>query len=203
MNLANPIELYFEETNYNQNLAMYESRIEHFQTVLDKIKLVVPSIVFAVDDLTPLFHNPKDFLASKIIKEQTIVGGVELNRTKVFELLSCADELKQIISDIESEKINPNTERLFLSKNTSYYLINESDLVEVKPQTLTDLVTVNTAYLKTEKQKKLYDSVKKIADAYNEIKESNFTNPSSIQSEFLIISNGGDITINHKSILRY
>lgn len=206
MNLPEPIEVFFDENNYNQNLAMYESRIEHFQNVIDKIKLAVPSILFDVDDLTLLFINPTDFLASKIIIEPTTVGGVELDRTKVFELLSCTDELKEIISEVEAIKQNQNPldGKRFLDRNTNYYLIDDSGLVVLKPQTLSDLKKMNTSYLTTEKQKNLYDCIKKITDAYNELRLlNNSVNPNSIQSEFLEITHGGTITIKHKSILRY
>lgn len=206
MNLKNPIELYFDATNYNQNLAIYESRIEHFQNIIDKIKSAVPSILFDTDDLTLLFTNPNDFLASKIITEPTTVGGVELDRTKVFELLSCTDELKDIISEIETIKqnLNPLDGKRFLDRNTDYYFINSSNLVELKPQTLSDLVKTNTSYLTTEKQQSLYNCVQKISDAYNELKQLNTSvNPNSIQSEFLEITHGGTVKINHKAILRY
>jgi len=205
MNLPEPIEISFDENNYNQNLAMYESRIEHFQNIINKIKAAVPNIVFRADDLTPLFINPLDFLASKIITEPTTVGGIELDKVKVFELLSCTDELKQIISEIEVLNSNQETQisQRFLDRHAKYYFINNADAVEIKQDTLASIKNQNTVYIKTEKQKSLYEAIKKIADAFNEINHSKLANTGNIQAEFLEFSNNGNVSIKHQSILRY
>ncbi len=206
MNLPEPIEVFFDENNYNQNLAMYESRIEHFQNVIDKIKLAVPSILFDVDDLTLLFINPTDFLASKIIIEPTTVGGVELDRTKVFELLSCTDELKQIISEIEVLNTNRNiTSTLrFFNNYAPNYIINNSDVVEIHPNTLQDIRKGNTKFLTTEKQQTLYNCALKLVDVYNEIKTAKAgRHPEYLLNNIIEFAQNESAKINIKEILQY
>jgi len=206
MNLPEPQEIYFDENQYNQNLAMYESRIEYFQNIIDKVKLAVPNIVFGSDDLTPLFINPVDFLASKIITEPTTVGGIELDKVKVFELLSCTDELKQIISEIEVLNTNRNiiTTLRFFNRYAPNYKINSFDVVEIHPNTLQDIRKSNTKYLTTEKHQGLYNCAQKLVDVFNEIKALKIPrNPQYLQDNIILFSQNGSVEINIKEILLY
>lgn len=205
MNLKTPIEVLFNEANYNQNTEMYKNRIDHYQNIIDRVKNSVPGLKFDKNDLVPLFSSPKDFLATKTITEPTIINGVELDKTKVFELLSCNDELKQIISEIEVLNTNQNQESTlrFFDRYAQYYIINNSNKVEVNPETLAKLKESNTVYLKTEKQQILYDCAQKLIDIYNEIKVLNVTHSENIQRDFLEFSQGGSIKINIKQILQY
>lgn len=206
MNLPEPIEVSFDENEYNQNLAVYESRIEHFQNIIDRIKLAVPSIVFGTNDLTPLFSNPADFFASKIITETTTVGGVELDKTKVFELLSCTDELKQIIAEIEVLNTNQNIESTlrFFNRYAPNYVLDNSDFVEVHPNTLQDIRKANTTYITTETQKGLYNCAEKLVDVYNEIKTAKAgRHPEYLLNNIIEFAQNESVKINIKEILRY
>lgn len=206
MNLPEPQEIYFDENQYNQNLAMYESRIEHYQKIIDKIKSAVPSIVFNADDLTPLFSNPADFLASKIITEPTTVGGIELDKTKVFELLSCTDELKQIIAEIEVLNTNQNIESTlrFFNRYAPNYILESSDAVKVHPNILQDIRKGNTKYITTETQQGLYNCAQKLVNTYNEIKALKIgRNPEYLQRNIIEISQNESAQINIKEILMY
>ena len=206
MNLETPIEIDFDEYNYNQNVAMYESRIEHFQNIIDKIKSAVPNIVFDADDLTPLFSNPSDFLAFKIITEPTTVGGIELDKTKLFELLSCTDGLKHIIAEIEALNTNRNiTSTLrFFDNYAPNYIINNSDVVEIHPNTLQDIRKGNTKFLTTEKQETLYNCALKLVDVYNEIKTAKAgRHPEYLLNNIIEFAQNESVKINIKEILRY
>lgn len=206
MNLTEPIEVSFDENNYNQNLSMYESRVEHYQNIIDRIKSAVPNIVFNAGDLTPLFSNPTDFLASKIITEPTSVGGIELDKTKVFELLSCTDELKQIITEIEVLNTNQNIESTlrFFNRYASNYILDSSDAVVIHPNTLQDIRKGNTKYITTETQQGLYNCAQKLVDTYNEIKALKIgRNAQYLQNNIIEISQNESAQINIKEILMY
>lgn len=206
MNLPEPIEVSFDENEYNQNLAVYESRIKHFQNIIDRIKLAVPSIVFGTNDLIPLFSNPADFLASKIITEPTTVGGIELDKTKVFELLSCTDELKQIIAEIEVLNTNQNIEPTirFFNRYAPNYVLDNSDFVEVHPNTLQDIRKANTTYITTETQQVLYNCAEKLVDVYNEIKTAKAgRHPEYLLNNIIEFAQNESVKINIKEILRY
>lgn len=206
MNDFTPIKVHFDDAEYNLKLSDFEGHCEYFQNILDKLKLINPNIEFESKDLTPLFNNTKPFLVSKFVFEPTTINGLELSKDKVFDLLECSKDLENIISEIN--QLNTNTATYTNQKNlysvTNHYFINGSGSVEIKDSFKTDLQKQYSIFVKTEQQKKCFDCITNIANAYNEFKKHfPHTRLDKVTEEYLDINfNNSSVKINFKALQR-
>lgn len=161
-------------------LAKFEGRIEFYQNVINSIKEIVPDFVFASDDLKLLFVNPKAFLVDRIITEPTTIGGLELSKDKVFEILEDSARLKSVVDYVEQLKRNVKvkygssintpvgqfSEQIHIHENernlhvyTQYYEINPQDEVILKQSSIESLENQYSIFVQTQRQKDAHDSL--------------------------------------------
>ena len=206
MSIFERIPLYFDENEYNVKISDYEGRCSYFQTVLDKLKSIAPNIVFESEDLTPLFNNPKPFLVDKLVSEAMTIGGVELDKNKVFDLLTNANELQSIISEINY--LNGNSAPLQNQKNlysvAKDYFIDETGKIELKQSFKDNSKNQYTTFAKDEKQKAVFDSLANLVEAFKSvINILPNTHLEKIFEEYLEINdNQKTVNINYKAINR-
>lgn len=196
------IPVYLSEHSLDMSVATQESRIEYYQDIINRILALNLGVVFGKNDLTPLLADPMKFLLGQIIKEPLTIGGIELDKDKVFELLKLPKELKNIINSIDTTKnLNDNRfpERLY-HHYTKNYFINENNVVEVTPEVLDSLREKHTIYLMSEKQKKAYDALNRIKTALEELKGVKDFPYDDLFVRYLHHSNNGNIEINYSML---
>ena len=192
------IKIEVDESAYQSELATFKGKILFYQNAIDLTKKTVPDIVFNENDLVSFLDNTKAFLVEKIVSEPMTVGGLELDKNKVFDLLSNAEDLKSIISYVEQNK------GLTYLNITKDFFINKSGVVELKKSIRKELNDKHSIFLHSQRQKNIYDSVNAIKTELEKIKNQSGLNAQKVWDDFMNINHHGDLLgIKTKAILKY
>lgn len=172
------IKVSVNQNDYEAALATSEGRIEFYQSIVDQIKEVIPDFVFESNDLQPLFNNAKVYLVDKIIKEPTSIGGLDLCKNKVFELLTDSDRLQSIVDNVQKLKSNnsynvdsshiPVTQRSLNAYSADYEITPEYEVI-LKTSAQEKLLDQYSIFVKTQRQKEAHDSLLIILDELNKL----------------------------------
>lgn len=200
------IKIAVNEAEHQAMLSTYEGRIEFYQSTINQIKNIVPSFVFETSDLVPLFNDPKAYLVDKLIQEPLTIGGLELDKDKVFDLLDNSEQLKSVIAYINGFKQSTSpyqSERNLHIYSKDYEITkSESDSYEVKlkDSAKNSLEDQYSIYLRTQKQKNAYDSISVIESELRKLAEINHRSHIKFIDEFFIWNAGGELlSINYKA----
>lgn len=217
------IKVSTDQNAIDLQVAKYEGKIEFYQNTLNLIKDIKPDFVFASNDLKFLFDNPRAYLVDRIITEPTTIGGIELDKEKVFEILQDADRLKAIVNYVEKLKRNVRVEMgvpyntpLGQFNETNYIHENERNLhaytsdfeitadneVILKETTIQKIEISNSIFLTTQKQKDYYDSIKIIEGELKKMKVYRITEKKFLEENFTFNYHGELLGINYKNLLR-
>lgn len=156
------IKVSTDQHAFETSLAISEGRIEFYQNSINLIKNIIPEFVFESADLKTLFNNPKSYLVDKIISEPTTIGGLELSKDKVFELLEDSDKLKNVVNYVDSLKKHNSTDlqtQRSLQAYTDDYEINENAEVFLKETAIENLENQFSIFVKNQRQKDSHDSL--------------------------------------------
>lgn len=166
------IKVSTDQNAVERELSVYEGRIEFYQNAINLIKVIIPDFVFESTDLKILFANTKAYLVDKIISEPTTIGGLELSKDKVFELLEHAENLKGVVSYIAGLKTHNrnNQSQSNLQSYTDYYEINPQNEVILKASTSEWLEDLHSVFAKNQRQKDAHDSLTIILQELNKLK---------------------------------
>lgn len=154
-----PIEV--NEEGLKVAVSNCNTKKDYFQSVIKSIINLHLGVEFDKNDLAYLISNPRNFITSKIVKEPLNIGGMELDKDKVFDFLKLPGALKNIISSIDTS----------LSPHTKNYFITNDNTVEIVPGYLEALEPQYTVYIETPRQKQAYDAINKIAEGITELNE--------------------------------
>lgn len=188
----NKIKIQFNKEQFGRKLIDFEQKGEQIQIILNNLKDVAPEIIINNDNVVQLFDDPKIFLVDQLVKEPMIIGGIELNKLKVFDLLSCANDLSIIIS-----KINQ------ISVNLGHYIISQDGTIEIKEDFKQDLEYQYSLFITNEKQKQIYESIHIIKAEFEKIKALTHRSEEKIFNDFFTLNSNGDlIEINNSEFLR-
>lgn len=218
------IKVSVDQSGFETAKATFEGKIEFYQNVIDQIKNIIPAFIFSENDLTDIFSNPKAFLVDKIIKEPAIVGGMELSKEKVFEILKDSDQLQSIVNYVEKLKLNLNfthgglvttpagqfSESHRISHNEKNlhvyarnYIINANGEVFIKQSEIDLLEDQYSVFLTTEKEKSAFDSLVIIQDELNKLSDTyQKSHLKFIEDYFIVNGNSEILGINFKALSR-
>lgn len=216
------IKVSTNEQEFQLQLATYEGRIEFYQNVINSIKEIFPNFLFSVADLKKIFDNPKAYLVDSIITEPMTIGGLELSKDKIFEILEDSERLKSVVDYVEqlkknikirfgksfntsagqfSEEIHIHENERNLHMHTQNYEINSQDEVILKQSTIDDLQNQYSIFVKTQRQKDAHDSLliilqelKKLGTTYSR------SHMKFIEENLVRNSHGEFLGINYKYI---
>ncbi|GJQ06939.1 hypothetical protein CAPN010_10970 [Capnocytophaga cynodegmi] len=196
------IQVEFDENSYNGTLRQYEQQTTEFKKLVDKILGLNLEIAFAPDDLVQMTENPKAFFVSKIVKEPLNLNGLELNKEKVFDILSLPDELQNVIQEIEQFKISKFFKGHPLYKYAPNFEISENEVL-VSQTTKDETREQFTIYLTNEKQKTAHTHLKNIIENLKALKQvdKNFKD-SDLFHKYILIYNSGEIKIDFSTLKR-
>lgn len=200
------IKIAVNESEHQAMLSTYEGRIEFYQNTINQIKNIVPSLVFESTDLMPLFNDPKAYLVDKLVKEPLTIGGLELDKDKVFDLLGNSDQLKSVIAYInrfkQSTSSNQSENSLHIYSKDYEITKIDNDIFEVKLKVSAENSLENqySTFLTTQKQKDAYDSVLFIQTELQKLSVISSKSHIKLIEDFFIWNASGELlSINHKA----
>lgn len=199
-----PVKVGYNEYGFNLTVKEYDEYKLKFQNVVnDIIALNLQNFNFEIDDLTHLFESPKEFFTKKLITEELTVGGIELSKEKIFDLIEIPQKTHDLIKEIEdlTKRFYEHDNKLNFYLHTDYFQI-VNNIVEIKPEKL-DLWRENfSIYLTNEKQVQVNDVLTDISEKLQILKGLNFGfNYDDILERYLRTNDGlKTVEIQHKEL---
>ncbi|OAE92120.1 hypothetical protein [Flavobacterium psychrophilum] len=140
----------------------------YFQNYLDKVILL--NITVQENDLIQLFENPKAYITEKLTQGENLqVGGLSLNKEKLFDLIEkpvgTNELIESIIKDTQNQSIREGN--IWLANR---FIIDNNEVV-INPEIINQITARHSLFIKTENQQNGYNKVIQLVDLINEINE--------------------------------
>jgi hypothetical protein len=160
------VAIYVDENKISGLVQPQESRIEYFQELVNRYVGLNTGVPLQKADLKPLIENPKEFIAKRLIKEETLsIGGLQLNFEKMFDIIEkpagTEELINKIINDVNVKELMMN------QRNVDYFEIENENTVVLNAEYLTKTTEQNTVYLINENQVEAFEVLKTIAESFN------------------------------------
>lgn len=162
------VAIYVDENKISTSVQPQESRIEYFQELVNRYVGLNTGVPLQKTDLKALIENPKEFIAKRLIKEETLsIGGLQLNFEKMFDIIEKPAGTEELISKIIND--SKVKELLITQRNVSYFEIENENTVVLNSVFLEQTTEQNTVYIKTENELKAYEVLKILAENINKL----------------------------------
>jgi hypothetical protein len=162
------IAIYVDTNGLETFLQPQENRIEYFQQFVDMYNSLNTGVPLQKNDLTDLIRSPKDFIAQRLIKDETVsFGGLKLSLEKVFDIIEKPTGTDELINKIISD--NQVRELMMNQRNVEYFEIENENRVVINDEFLQQTQQRHTVYIKTENEAKAYKALQNIAENINKL----------------------------------
>jgi hypothetical protein len=152
----------------NGELHQLQAKKEYFQNYVNKV--IALSISVEENDLKPLFDNPKAFITDKLTAGESMnVGGLQLNKEKLFDLIEKPAGTNELIQEITKDLLDKSTREFHIWHVECFKIIE--NLVVVKPEHLDHINTRFSLFIENENQKQAYEKLQGITKLINEINQ--------------------------------
>lgn len=152
----------------NGEVRQLEAKKAYFQNYANKV--IALGISVEGTDLKPLFDNPKAFITEKLTNGESMnVGGMQLNKEKLFDLIEKPAGTNELIQDITKD-LNDRATREFHIWHVECFKIVENSVV-VKPEHLDHINNKFSLFIESENQKQAYEKLQGITKLINEINQ--------------------------------
>lgn len=160
------VPIYVDTDKISSLIQPQENRIEYFQELVSMYQALNTGEPLQKNDLTALINNPKEFIAKRLIKEETLsIGGLKLNFEKMFDIIEKPAGTEELISKIINDM---NVRDLMMNqRNVAYFEIENENTVVVNAEYLAQITEQCTVYIKTENESKAYEVLNILAENIN------------------------------------
>ena len=163
----------FEKVLLSKNQGAIESEVfklqfpkNQFQSIVDRLQTV--GIIASGNDLEALINNPKAYVTDKITAgEEMKVGGLTLNKEKLFDLIEKPIGTTEIIKDIERGN-NEETTREGLYWLAGKFTVLEG-IVTITPEELERINTSHSLFITSENQSQAFAKLNELKDVINQL----------------------------------
>lgn len=174
----------FEKVLLSKNQGAIESEIfklhfpkNQFQSIVDRLQTV--GIIASGNDIEALINNPKAYVTDKITAgEEMKVGGLTLNKEKLFDLIEKPIGTTEIIKDIERGN-NEETTREGLYWLAGKFTVLEG-IVTITPKELERINTSHSLFITSENQSQAFAKLNELKDVINQLNGLEVNNGSKI-----------------------
>ncbi len=163
----------FEKVLLTKNQGAIESEIaqlqpkkEYFQNYVNR--LIAVGITPTNTDLQTLFENPKAYVTDKLTAgEEMKVGGLTLNKEKLFELIEKPVGTNEIITDIEKDQQNRSVREYNHWSVKSFGIIE--GIVTVTTETTEHINNRFSLFIESENQQTAFTKLQELAQILNNL----------------------------------
>lgn len=164
------VPIYVDTYKINSSIEPQENRIEYFQKLVTMYQTLNTGKPLQKNDLTALINNPKEFIAKRLIKEETLsIGGLKLNFEKMFDIIEKPTGTEELISKIIND--SKVKELLITQRNAFYFDIENENTVVLSDKFLEQTTEQCTVYINTENQAKAYEVLNILAENINKLND--------------------------------
>lgn len=156
------------ELKINGEVSQLQSVKIYFQDHLNKV--IALGITPSKDDLNLLFVNPKEYIADRLTRgEQMKVGGLNLNKERLFDLIDKPNGTNDLIDSIQKDITHRKTREFYIWKVKNFSV--DKNRVIINPEYLESITQRHSLFIETETQKKGFEKVQQIVKLINEINQ--------------------------------
>lgn len=152
----------------NGEMHQLQAKQEYFQNYVNKI--IALGISVEENDLELMFENPKAYITDKITAGESMnVGGLQLNKEKLFDLIEKPAGTNELIQDITKDLSDKSTREFHIWSVKCFRISANS--VSVNPAHLELINIRHSLFIKSENQKQAYEKLQGITKLINEINQ--------------------------------
>lgn len=161
-----PIPVFIKQSEIDHALQQWEERKDYFQSIINKYKLLNIEAPLLENDLGHLMNTPKEFIVNKITQGTEFnLGGLKLDGEKAFDLLEKPSGCIDFVNTIENAKKHDSSIKWFYRH--AYFFVILDGLVEIKPEEFEKIKTQNTVFLRSQKEKDIYELLSNLCESIN------------------------------------
>lgn len=162
---------------------------QYFQNYVNKVLAL--GVTIEENDLNLMFENPKAYITDKLTAGENMqVGGLKLNKEKLFDLIEKPAGTNTLIQSIEKDLMDRNI-REYNIWSVKIFKVNENEVV-INPDHLELINNRFSLFIENENQQQAYEKLQGIAtlvNGLNQLQESSFKLSDEL-SDLLKVSNG-------------
>jgi hypothetical protein len=145
----------------------------YFQSFVDRLKTI--GVIAADNDLEQLVNSPKAYVTDKLTAgEEMKVGGLKLNKEKLFDLIDKPAGTNEIIKDIEKDQSDKSI------REYTHWLANRftvtAGVVEITAGTMDNIHARNSLFITSENQQQAFNKLTEFVDVVNQLNELQHNN---------------------------
>lgn len=149
-------------------LNQLEAKKQYFQSYVNKV--IALGLTVAENDLEQLFENPKAYITDKLTAGENMqVGGLKLNKEKLFDLIEKPAGTNELIQSIEKDLMDRGI-REYNIWSVKIFNVNANEVV-INPAQLENINTRFSLFIESENQKQAYEKLQGIASLVNELNQ--------------------------------
>ncbi|TDE01519.1 hypothetical protein [Flavobacterium sandaracinum] len=165
----------FEKVLLSKNLGEINSEIQqlepkknYFQNYVNRLSSV--GIIATNTDLETLFENPKAYVTDKLTAgEDMKVGGLTLNKEKLFELIEKPEGTNEIIADIVKDQQDRSKREFYHWSVKRFEIIKGS--VTITTETIDHINNRLSLFIDSENQQTAFTKLGQLAQLLNELNQ--------------------------------
>lgn len=170
MSKFEPIAIFVKQSEMDAQLSQFNERKDYFQAIVNRYNQSELAEPLEVNDLYDLLNAPKLFILKKVTKGVDFnLGGIKLDDEKAFDLLEKPKGAVELVDYIEASKTATNSRKFFYRHANLFVIVD--GLVELDPAELERIKTSFTVYLKTQKEKDIFDLLTSLCESINKLNE--------------------------------
>lgn len=157
----------------NNEIFQLEAPKNYFKNYVNRLTAI--GITSTNTDLETLFENPKAYVTEKLTAgEEMKVGGLTLNKEKLFELIEKPVGTNEIIRDIVKDQQNATIRESYHWKANRFTIIEGA--VTISATELEHINKRNSLFIETENQQLAINKLAELVVIINEINNLEFKN---------------------------
>jgi hypothetical protein len=187
----------------NSEIQQHEPKKDYFQNYVNR--LIAVGITATNTDLQLLFENPKAYVTDKLTAgEEMKVGGLTLNKEKLFELIEKPVGTNEIIADIVKDQQDKSKREFNHWSVKSFEIIN--GIVIVTAETIEHINNRLSLFIDSENQQTAFTKLEQLAQLLNEINQLENNNGrigGTTELSELMQFNNTTFTLNPQAVKRF
>lgn len=165
-----PIPVFVKQNEIDRVVQQWDERKDYFQSIVNRYKTLNIGAPMLENDLGHLMNTPKEFIVNKITQGTEFnLGGLKLDGEKAFDLLEKPSGCIDFVNTIENAKKHDSSIKWFYRH--AYFFVIVDGLVEIKPEEFEKIKTQNTVFLRSQKEKDIYELLSNLCESINALNE--------------------------------
>lgn len=156
------------QSGIDSEILQNQTHQNYFQECVNDVLAL--GVTMQENDLLRFFENPKAYITDKLTAGENMqVGGLKLNKEKLFDLIEKPTGTNELIEKIELDKQKQYFNQFTILTANRFKIIE--NIVSLNSEFMERIETMYSLYIETENQQNGYNKVIQLVNLINEINE--------------------------------